>query len=160
MNKATIILLFLTILYFFNLKAQESDLSSQTVNKKFVIIFSSKDYDQALKISEEAAKKLDIKLDLRDLTKNGTIGLTWSKEICEGDGGTGYPCYVPRGRYDDGEYISIEYSNYYQGFTKGYYIVIISSGDSERTKEVLNNAKTYYSDAYIKQASVYLGCMH
>ncbi len=69
-----------------------------------------------------------------------------------------YPCYVPRGRYDDGIYISIEYSNSYENFKDGYYIVIAASGDD--VKEYLKPVKEVVKDAYVKSSKVYIGCLH
>jgi hypothetical protein len=114
-----------------------------------------------LNTAKTAAAKLKFKLDLRDLKKNPDTGLSWNKKICE-DEWDEYPCYVARGRYDDGDYVSIEYSDAYSGFQKGYYIVIISSGEKgvPEIKSALIKAKKYYKDAYAKTTKVYVGCMH
>lgn len=143
----------------FSIHAQEQE--EQFIEKEFVIILSSKDYDAALRTAKSAAEKLQYKLDLRDLKKNKQSGLTWSEKICEDEWGE-FPCYVARGRYDDGNYVSVEYSNAYNDFTEGYYIVVIAGGakGSEDVKSALAKAKRFYKNAYSKTTKVYIGCMH
>lgn len=138
------------------------------VNKSFLIIQSTKNYETALSTAKKASSELNIELNLRDLMKvdDPTIGLTLPADTCikylptsEGQAST---CYVARGRYDDGIYVSVEYTNPYQGFTKGYYIVMVGSGsknEPELTK-TLAQVRTKYSDAYIKSSKVYMCCMH
>ena len=106
-----------------NLYAQtQTDQDLQYSVKDFLIILSSKNYESAKTIAIEAAKTLNIKLDLRGLNPNLKSGLSFSSKQCE-ENGWDYPCYISRGRYDDGEFVTIDYSNTFQGFAKGYYIV-------------------------------------
>jgi hypothetical protein len=139
-------------------KAQEFNSS---VPKKIVIVLSTKDYATAKKIAGEASKKLGKPLNLNGLKPNKELGLTHSKEDCES---FGYPCYIPRGEgnAENSDYISVEYSNGYEGFAKGYYIVVAGIGDPKTNylNQVLTNAKKYYKDAYAKQTKVWYGCMH
>ena len=128
------------------------------VKTSFVIVQSTKDYDSAKATAANAALDLKEKLDLRDLKPHKKSGLTFSKKDCEDTGG--YPCYLARGRYDTGSYISIEWSNAIQGFAKGYYVVIAASGTKEETAPVLKKAKEFFKGAYVKQSNVYVGCMH
>lgn len=144
--------------------AQETDsafMADQFVDKEFVIILSSKKYEDALRTAKAAAAKLKVKLNLRGLKPNKAIGLSWSKKVCETDWFES-PCYVARGRYDDGEYISIEYSSAYDGFKEGYYIVIVAGGaqGDAAVKKSLTKARKQYKDAYAKLSKVYIGCMH
>lgn len=136
--------------------AQEQELPYVKVN--FVIVKSTKNYDSAKTAALFASQKLKYKLDLRGLKAHKKNGLTFSKKDCENEGG--YPCYIARGRYDSGEYISIEWSNAINGFAKGYYVVIVASGEPEITKTALKKAKPIFKDAYNKSAEVYYGCMH
>jgi len=128
-------------------------------DKQFVILKSTTSYQEALEFAKKAAKELGLKLDLRDLFQNKDIGLSYSKsELEEG----GFPFYVPRGRWDDGSYVSIEYSSAFKGFRKGLYMVVGTSGGvkSKPVMEALKQARKYYPDAYAKVAPVYFGCMH
>jgi hypothetical protein len=129
------------------------------IKKSFVIIQSTKSYAVAKATAVKASQQLHQKLDLRELQPNKKTGLTYADSVCENEGG--YPCYISRGRYDNGDYVSIEWSNAFEGFEKGFYIVVISSGlDAAGTNEVLKNAKKYFKDAYAKKAEIYVGCMH
>jgi hypothetical protein len=134
---------------------------NSSVPKKIVIVLSTKDYETAKKTATEASKKLGKPLNLNGLKPNKELGLTHSKEDCES---FGYPCYIPRGEgnAENSDYISVEYSNGYEGFAKGYYIVVAGIGDPKTNylNKVLTNAKKYYKDAYAKQTKVWYGCMH
>jgi hypothetical protein len=122
----------------------------------FLIIHSSKNYGAALQVAKEASSKLGIEINLRGYYQDEEFGLK-----------TDVPCdcgevhgYTAHGRYDDGDYISIEYSDSYPEFTKGLYIVIVASGGKQDLTATLSEIKGFYSDAYIKTASIYVGCMH
>jgi hypothetical protein len=129
------------------------------VKKEMCIILSTQKYSEALYVAKVASKKLNTKIKLGNLKPNKDIGLTMPKLDCEGNGWD-YPCYVARGRWDDGAYISIEYSSAIDGFAAGYFIVIIASGDKSITIPALNSAKKHYKTAYVKTANIYVGCLH
>ncbi len=129
------------------------------IKKIFVIVQSTKNYAAAKLTAEKAAGQLHQKLDLRELKPHKKTGLTYADSVCENEGG--YPCYISRGRYDDGDYVSIEWSNAFEGFAKGFYIIVICSGsDTKSTTAVLKNAKKYFKGTYAKKAEIYIGCMH
>ncbi len=156
MKKLSILLL----LFFlsFQIKAQEE---SQTEKKGFLIVSAGKNYEAMKKIASQVATKLDFKLDLRDLEYNKTEGLSFPKDTCEAHGFE-FPFYLPRGRWDDGNYVSIEYTNAYEGFTPKLYILIVASysKNSPKLKETLKTVKKQYKYAYIKYADIYQGCIH
>ncbi len=128
----------------------------------FVILRSTADYSEARRVAAESAIQLRIPLDLRGLVHDEEHGLTWSKEVCAKDPLYPYPCYVARGRFDDGVYLSIERSDAYSDFAPGFFIVIAASGapGSPELMKTVVAARSFYADAYTKQASVYVGCMH
>ena len=130
--------------------------NAQTQKTSFLIIKSTKNYNSALKKAQLASKELGWTLDLGGNFQDKEDGLT-NNEICGCGNDHGY---IPRGRYDSGNYVSIEYSSAFEGFSKGYYVVMVSSGDREKVESVLIKVKTYYKDAYIKDADVWIGCMH
>ncbi len=156
----------LTILNSIFVNAQTKD--ECYIDKEFVIILSSKNYAETLKFATEAAKKLNIKLDLRNLIpcQDTNLGLTFLPAICIEETKdyekVDSTCYLARGRFDDGVYVSIEYSSAYLNFKEGYYIVIIASGEKNDAtlKATLANAKIHYKDAYRKSSKVYMCCMH
>jgi hypothetical protein len=130
-------------------------------DKDFLILASTSDYASAMRVVKKAAKAMQLKIDLRDLGKSPQLGLTLPKDTCKAFGFDG-PCYLPRGRWDDGIYLSIEYSNEYEEFADGYYIVVAGSGIKKDAllQSTLKGVKVYYPDAYIKTSKVYLCCMH
>ncbi|RZS91897.1 hypothetical protein [Aquimarina brevivitae] len=144
-----------------SIKAQ-SETFNPEVKKYFLITYATKNYEAAFHHANDISKKLALKLDLRELQAyDKTLGLTWAASICEGDGWE-YPCYIPRGRYDDGIYVSIEWSDGYKNFSKGYYIVMVASTQNfdKDLKKLLNHVQTHIPDAYIKSSMIYMGCMH
>ncbi len=141
--------------------AEENIEAEPFADKEFVVIKSTHSFKEAAKAATSAAVNLGLRLDLRGLSPHHRTGLTFSEAECR-KGDFPYPCYVARGRYDDGAYVSVEWSSAYTGFSKGLYLVMVASnvpgsGESGRMLEVARRA---YSDAYAKRARVYVGCMH
>lgn len=163
MIQKLLLLFILTIPFLAN--AQENNDCME--KKDFLIIHSGKDYKSALKVAQKASKSLNIKLDLRELSpvSDTSIGLSFPyytcKSIYEDLTPTDTCCYIARGRADDGDYISIEYSSAYSSFARGYYIVVVSSGlkTSTSMKSLLTKVKTKFKDAYIKSSVIYVCCM-
>jgi len=136
---------------------------SMTWNYSFVIILSSKDYDKAKERAEEAAEKLGYPLDLRGLHPHPESGLSLPIEQCEaicGGDVVEYPQYLPRNDWGEDKYVSVEYSNGFEGFTPGYYIVVVASSRKGEPiiDEALKEARQFYSDAYAKTCGVWMGC--
>ncbi|WP_462267375.1 hypothetical protein [Mucilaginibacter sp.] len=131
------------------------------VPKDIIILRSSKDYKSALSAAKQAAATLHKKLDLRSLKPKEKIGLSMSKADCDE---LGYPCYLARGDGNaaNDDYISIEYSNAYKGFAKGYYIVVAAITDvkSASMQAKLAQINKSYPDAYAKRTYIWFGCMH
>jgi hypothetical protein len=143
--------------------AQTED-SNMYQKTDLLIVYSTKNYKEAEKFAGQAAKKLSLDLDLRGHTPNKETGLTATKIACE-ESGYDYPFYLERiGDYDEGEYVSIEYSNGYSNskgnLKKGYFLVVAASGSRDVTKPALKDIKKIYKDAYIQQVEMYLGCNH
>jgi len=134
----------------------KDEVFSETAKKQFLIGKSTTSYDEAKSFASKMAKRLKIKLDLRGLKFDKNSFLTFSKEEC--DDFSEYPCYLGRGRYDDGEYISIEHTSAYAEMRDGYYIVVLATGDN--VSKSLAKVKKEIPDAYIKTAEIYMGCMH
>ena len=136
---------------------------SLTKDFSFVIIISTKNYEAALKRAKEASKNLGYPLDLRGLHPNDEMGLSLPKEVCEaicGGDVVDYPQYIPRNDWGESKYVSIEYSNGFKGFTKGYFIVVVASGEKGDPiiQEALNESRQFYKDAYAKTCGVWMGC--
>jgi hypothetical protein len=137
--------------------------ASMTQDYSYVILISTKSYEAALERAVEAAEKLGYPLDLRGLSPNEETGLSLPVEVCEqicGGIGIEFPQYLPRDNFGDTKSVSVEYSDGYQGFTKGYFIVIAASGEkgSAEVQEALKESKVQYEDAYAKTCGVWMGC--
>lgn len=126
----------------------------------FVLVKSTSSYGDAHRLARRASADLRIPLDLRGLVHDPTHGLTWPRERCAEDPLYPFPCYVARGRWDPGRYISIERSDAYSSFKPGPFIVVAASGDPGEMKSVLSSIKAKVPDAYMKTEEVYFGCMH
>ena len=136
---------------------------SLTKDFSFVILISTKSYESALKRAKDASNKLGYPLDLRGLHPNDEMGLSLPEEVCEaicGGDVVDYPQYLPRNDWGETKYVSVEYSNGFQGFTKGYYIVIVASGEKGDPiiQEALKESRQFYKDAYAKTCGVWMGC--
>jgi hypothetical protein len=146
---------------FVTVTASVPDRDPDVVRKSFVIIKSTPSYAEARALAMAAAEKLAIRLDLRDLSPDASFGLTFSRDACNDEFGE-FPCYVPRGRWDDGVYLSVEHSSSYDGFDEGLYVVMLASG-SPRDRAIgaaMRRAKSLDPDAFVKTAQIYLGCIH
>lgn len=148
------------VLIFSKAKAQDSAQAEMFVKKDFLILSSTKNYQMALTTAKAASFSTHIRLDLRGLSENKESGLSFSKQDCEKEE-LDFPSYYARGR-DDDVYISIEYSDAYREFAKGYYIVVAASGNKQEKEmqAAYKKIKANYKDAYFKSSKVYMGCMH
>ncbi len=149
------------------LPSQDEWLNSQMAPRAFLILASTHDYKTALHIAKQAQKQLNLPLNLRDLKPHkpqvtGDPILSLPQKVCDEEA-FGFPCYYPRGRYEDLDYyISIEMTDAYEGLTAGYYFVtaaVTEKGDA-KIKTLLLTAKNTFADAYIKIGKVFIGCMH
>ena len=138
-----------------------SERDPDVVRKSFVILKATASSADARTLAAEAAERLAIRLDLRNLAPDRTMGLTFPEDDCRNEFGE-FPCYVARGRWDDGVYLSVEHSSSYEGFEEGQYLVVLASG-SPRDRVVgaaLRRARGSFPETVVKTAPVYVGCIH
>ena len=151
----------LSLLFLSFATAEDSELFQ---SRTFVIAASEKSFSQAIQKAVTLSEKTGLRFDMRGVGfepkhRNDHGGLTFTKTECE-ENGWDYPCYLPRGRWDSGEYISIEHTSAIQGFTPGLYVVIASTGTTAEVAPTLEKVKKVIPDAYTKTSQVYVGCMH
>lgn len=154
MMKNNVWIYLMAIFWFYSALAQEQE---PYLDMGFLIIHSTEDYRAALQVANEASTQLGVKIDLRGYDEDPEMGLTTLTPCCE------FHDYIPRGRYDGGDYISIELGEPFRAAEK--YVVIIASaamsGEAEKDlKKLLSKAKKFYKDAYVKEVKVYTGCIH
>ncbi len=152
-------MIFVSQIHSMDVASGDSGIDSPYVKNYFLIALSTKSYKEAKGFADKLSDQSGIELNLRGLQAHSKISLSYSQEQCVSGWGE-YPCYIARGRYDDGMYISIEHSDAYGGFRGGYYIVVVASGEKSVAKKALKIIKPIVSDAYIKSSKVYMGCMH
>lgn len=135
--------------------------ASPYAERDFLIIASTKNIKEAFALAKKASEKTGYRFRDNALQKDSVSGATFPIDTCK-TFGFEFPCYVARGRYDDGAYFSVEYSDAYSGFKKGFFIVIAANGhkDNEEFKNAVKKIKLQYPKSYIKRTTVYLGCMH
>ncbi len=131
---------------------------SPHVEKAFLLVAASKSWDEARSTASQAAQALALELKV-EVEPHPTEGLTFSEKTCA-ESGMEHPCYVARGLWDDGEYVSVEWSSGFEGFTPSLYIVVVASGPEAEVVRHLAAAREAYGDAYVKKATVYMGCTH
>ena len=146
------LIIFFLLVVSSSLNAQENF----TTDQSFLIIQSTRSYDAALRKAQAACNKLGIPLNLNGNYADKEKGLS-NSSVCGCGEKHGY---IPRGRGDSGDYVSIEYSSAFATFSKDYYIVVVASGNRSDVAQSLPKVKKVYEDAYIKDAPVYMGCMH
>lgn len=150
-------LIFLFILISMATVANAQD-NEAFVKKSYVILGTYNSYNKALRKSQLFANKLQIPLNLRNLIfDKETNGLT-STEICGCGEKHGY---IPRGRYDDGVYISIEHTSGLTPTSKySKFVIVATSGEESTVQEEYKKIVAKVKKAEILTYSVYLGCMH
>jgi|AntRauTorckE5430_2_1112549.scaffolds.fasta_scaffold05945_2 hypothetical protein len=135
---------------------EEYPSGTMMVDNSYLILQSTTSYSAAMFTAKQASKQLGAALNLRGYIFDFKEGLKDTTACGCGE----IHGYVPRGRFDDGNYVSIEHSDAFTEFTNGYYIVVAGSGKRSTLKPLLAKAKQFYGDAYVKDAEVYIGCMH
>lgn len=135
--------------------------NSYLVPKWFVVVGMEKRYDRALEEARLTAKRLRMKVDLRGLHPNRETGLSITKADADSNGWE-YPTDYPRGRWDDGNYVSIEWSSDFDNQPKGRYMIVVASGytGEEWLKASLAGTRKVYPRATLVTSKVFMGCMH
>lgn len=135
--------------------------SEELVEKDFLVLPVVGSYVEARRVAALAARRLGLKLDLRGARPTAKGGLTFSRAECDANDWD-YPCYVSRGRYDDGAYVSVdEAGSFFDGEERGY-LVILGSGpkDDPATRALLEKARSPFPKAEIRTDDVSLACIH
>ena len=134
---------------------------AELAEKDFVVLPTIASYAEARRLAGAAARRLGLKLDLRRARSNGHGGLTFSPADCKANDWE-YPCYVARGRYDDGAYVSIdEAGRFFEAEEQGY-LVILGSGpkNDPSTRGVAEKARALFPSAELRTDDVWQGCIH
>lgn len=149
------ILTFFSMLTFASVSiGQEQEMYAE---KHYVVLGEYRSYSKSLKKAQKYANQIPAPLNLRNLIPDPEVGLT-SNEVCECGEKHGY---ISRGRYDDGTYISIEFSKgLYEQETDGYYVVVLYSGSSVEAIQICDESREKIKKIKVIKGKVYMGCMH
>ena len=135
--------------------------SPEMVEKDFVVLPAIASYAEARRVAGVAARRLGPKVDLRRARPDGKGGLTFSRADCEANAWA-HPCYVTRGRDDDGAYVSLdEARRFFEAEEEGY-LVILASGpkDDPLARSVAEKARALFPLAELRTDNVWQGCIH
>jgi hypothetical protein len=135
-----------------------------TVTKAFVVLATAESYADALLSARRASRELGLRIDLRGLRfhKAGNT-LTFGRATRDNDAAFGsYPCYLPRGRWDDGAYLSIELADHYAASAKARFAIVAASGDATdpELKAMLGKARPTFPTVRLEAMPIYMGCIH
>lgn len=136
----------------------ESYVAEQTVTKYFLVIGTFRTFSGA----ERAASRLQLRTGLAHESEPLEVFAgqpSYAREVCDLNGWD-YPCYVPRGRFDDGSYLSVEPSEGYTGMKPGYFVVIAASGSRDDVLAEQQALGKRGVRSYVASSEVWLGCIH
>lgn len=132
-------------------------LAEQTVEVSFLVTGSFANYGSAFAFVDRVHRRTGIDVNLRGFIPHDN-GLSWSREVCEE--WAGFPCYLPRGRFDAGTYLSIEKSDSFKGMKPGFFVVMAASGNRTDVEPVKRDLARAGVRGYVRTVPVYMGCIH
>ena len=134
---------------------------AEMVEKDFVVLPAIASYTEAHQIARTAARRLGLKLDLRRARPDGYGRLTFPAADCKANN-RAYPCFVSRGRQDDGTYVSVDVADrFFDNEARGY-LVILGSGpkDDPATRALAEKARSLFPLAELRTDDVWQGGLH
>ena len=135
--------------------------NAEMVEKDFVVFPAIASYTEAHQVARTAARRLGLKLDLRRARPDGYGRLTFSAADCKANNSV-YPCFVSRGRQDDGSYVSVDLADrFFDNEARGY-LVILGSGpkDDPSTRALAEKARSLFPLAELRTDDVWQGRSH
>jgi hypothetical protein len=132
--------------------------NGEMVEKDFVVLPAIVSYTEAHQVARTAARRLGLKLDLRRARPDGYGRLTFSAADCKANNRV-YPCFVSRGRQDDGSYVSLDVADrFFDNEAQGY-LVILGSGpkDDPSTRALAEKARSLFPLAELRTDDVWQG---
>ncbi len=135
-------------------------------NRHVVILSVYKSFDEARADAEKISKAAKVPFSMEGRIYDKKRGLIYpdnfDDEVFRGQYvARRYHTTVLKGGDADREYLSVERSDGYDGFKKGFYIVV--AGIRDNAREAQADALRYTAwapTAYAKKTRIYMGCMH
>ncbi|MBI2344245.1 MAG: hypothetical protein HYV02_07950 [Deltaproteobacteria bacterium] len=128
-----------------------------------VILGSYPQYQDALTKVRTLSQASTIPYDARGMVYDRRKGLIWPDRDVDNPFAGSYLARRDNACDTEGPYcLTIERSEFYEGFTPGYYIIVggIFAADGERqaVEQLLTRIRPHLPDAYVKRTSIYMGC--
>ena len=128
-------------------------LTSLYLQKHIVVLSLMENYDDAVVFALAASAKLGIRFDHENKWYSEIKKIRYSEKIKDR---LYKGSYHPR-RYD-GEYISLENSDFYKDFPRGYIVVVAGIyADKKDAQEALARIRRSYRRAYIQKTALWMG---
>jgi hypothetical protein len=142
----------------FQAQAQDEEYELPTQKVGFVSLLETTDHTLAVKVAKEFADSLDVQFE-SILLVDETEGLVDTATCGCGE----QHGYIGRGRFDAGNYVSIELASWYN-YEKAHNIYLVIVLSHPITDELLGtrikNIMEKYPEAVYFEDDVYTGCMH
>jgi hypothetical protein len=134
-----------------------------TIPKSVLILGSVKTFSEAESLAKDVSSRSGVPYSTRGMIYDKKKGLIYPKDFSDELYRGSYYGRRSNDECEGAECISIERSEFYSGFEKGYYVVVGGLYDKSISKEgeaALAKFKKIVPDAYAKKTEVYMGCLH
>ncbi len=155
-----IILVFLLFLSYPVLAQEGEALEPRDV----IVLGSFSDYQTAKNKAVEIAGKTGVLYSDRGLVWDEKRGLIFPDNFIDPAFAGDY--YGRRSQFDCNkeaiDCVSVEKSDFYEGFTPGLYVLVggVMVKKAPETKKLIKKFKKIVPDVYVKQTTIYMGCLH
>jgi hypothetical protein len=126
---------------------------------KYVLVAGTfRSYPGAVSDTQALARRVGLEYR-RKTTQIEDGSPTYSRTECEANGWA-YPCYVARGRYDDGTYFSVEPSSSYHEMQPGYFVALAASGTLNDVLQAQRRLSDQHVASLVRRVRVWMGFIH
>ncbi len=131
-------------------------------DKYVLVIKQTKNYEEAVSFAKQASQKLGVKFENENILYSKEKGIYFSEDINDPlYAGSYYPRRYGKDFSTGEDFISLENSSSYKGFSRGNIIIVYSIYDrKEDAAKALRKIKTFYKSAYFKKTKLWMGCIH
>jgi hypothetical protein len=150
--------IFFFMLFNFLTSSAQDSRNDQTQRVGFIVIYSTDNFEKAEKIASQASNSLNTEFDNSNFYDEEE-GLT-DTIVCGCGNEHGY---IARGRYDEGDYLSIELSSwFFEKTEEDAYLVIAASYPlaDKNCATKMKEIQKIFPNSYYFEKDVYIGCMH
>jgi hypothetical protein len=136
----------------------DTTVEDRIVTKYVLVVGTFRSFADAVTDARALGRKVGLEYRAKATQlENGTP--TFSRTECEANGWD-YPCYVARGRYDDGTYLSVEPSSAYDEMRPGYFVAVAASGTLKEVLQAQRRLGRRDVPSFVRSVTVWTGCIH